>query len=135
MARKPRFSPGGLAYHVMNRTWGKIDLFEDAGDYAAFEKVLVEAIEREKSVRLCAYCLMPNHFHLVLWPKQDGQLSRFMQWVSMTYAARWHAHRDSGGRGHLFQSRFKSFPIQQDGHFLKVCRYVERNALRAKLVK
>jgi putative transposase len=136
MARKPRFSPGGLAYHVMNRTWGKLELFEDAGDYEAFERVLAESLDgREKSMRLCAYCLMPNHFHLVLWPEEDGQLSRFMQWVTMTHAQRWHAHRHSVGRGHLYQSRFRSFPIQQDGHFLSVCRYVERNALRAGLVE
>ena len=135
MARKPRFSPGGLAYHVMNRTWGKLELFQDTGDYEAFEKVLAEALEREPTMRLCAYCLMPSHFHLVLWPKSDGQLSRFMQWLSMTHAARWHAHRHSGGRGHLYQSRFRSFPIQQDEHFLEVCRYVERNALRANLAE
>ena len=135
MARKPRNAPGGLAYHVMNRTWGKIDLFEDAGDYEAFERVLAQAVEREKSMRVCAYCLMPNHFHLVLWPAADGQLSRFMQWLSMTHAQRWHAHRHSAGRGHLYQSRFKSFVIQEDGYFLDVCRYVERNAVRANLVK
>jgi putative transposase len=135
MARKPRFSPGGLAYHIMNRAAGDIELFQDSGDYEAFEKVLAEAIAREPGVRPCAYCLMPNHFHLVLWPKADGQLSRFMQWLQMTHAARWHAHRRTGGRGHLYQSRFQSFAIQQDGHFLDVCRYVERNALRANLVK
>jgi putative transposase len=135
MARKPRHAPGGIAYHVMNRTWGKIKLFEDAADYEAFERVLAEAAERDPSVRLCAYCLMPNHFHLVLWPKSDGTLSRFMQWLSMTHAQRWHAHRHTGGRGHLYQSRFKSFPIQQDEHFLSVCRYVERNPLRAKKVE
>jgi putative transposase len=111
-------------------------LFEDSGDYLAFLGVLAEALnEREKTMRLCAYCLMPNHFHLVLWPAKDGQLSRFMQWVTMTHAQRWHAHRHSGGRGHLYQSRFKSFPIQQDGHFLKVCRYVEGNAKKAGLVQ
>lgn len=119
----------------MNRTWAQVELFEDAGDYEAFETVLAEAIDREKTMRLCAYCLMPNHFHLVLWPKSDGQLSRFMQWLSMTHAARWHAHRQTGGRGHLYQSRFKSFPIQQDHHFLSVCRYVERNALRANRIE
>ena len=136
MARKPRFSPGGLAYHVMNRTWGQIVLFEDSGDFEAFERVLAEAVsEREKTMRLCAYCLMPNHFHLVLWPAEDGQLSRFMQWLTMTHVQRWHAHRHSAGRGHLYQSRFKSFPIQEDEHFLSVCRYVERNALRAGLVE
>ncbi|HEY8747734.1 MAG TPA: transposase, partial [Tepidisphaeraceae bacterium] len=84
MSRKPRHAPGGIAYHVMNRSAGKIDLFEDEGDYAAFERVLAEAVERDPSVRLCAYCLMPNHFHLVLWPKSDGALSRFMQWLTMT---------------------------------------------------
>lgn len=135
MARKPRYAPGGIAYHVMNRTWGKIELFEDEGDYAAFERVLAEAAERDPSVRVCAYCLMPNHFHLVLWPKHDGMLSRFMQWLSMTHVQRWHAHRHSGGRGHVYQSRFKSFPIQQDEHFLSVCRYVERNPLRAGKVE
>lgn len=135
MARKPRFCPGGIAYHVMNRTWGGIDLFEDDAAYEAFERVLAEAAEREPTMRLCAYCLMPNHWHLVLWPKSDGQLSRFMQWLSMTHAQRWHAHRRSGGRGHLYQSRFKSFPIQQDEHFLSVCQYVERNPLRAKRVR
>ena len=101
MARKPRFAPGGLAYHVMNRTSSGITLFEDSPDFEAFERVLVEGLAREPGVRLCAYCLMPNHFHLVLWPKSDGQLSRFMQWLSMTHAARWHAHRHTGGRGHL----------------------------------
>ncbi len=135
MARKPRFAPGGLAYHVMNRTWGQIDLFEDAGDYEAFERVLAEAIDRQPTMRLCAYCLMPNHFHLVLWPREPGQLSRFMQWLTMTHVQRWHAHRHSGGRGHLYQSRFKSFPVQQDEHFLRVCRYVERNPLRANLAE
>ncbi|NLX20182.1 MAG: transposase [Phycisphaerae bacterium] len=134
MARRPRTSLGGLAYHVMNRVAGGQDLFEDGNDYAAFERVLAEARERE-AMRLCAYALMPNHFHLVLWPRADGDLSRFMQWLTMTHTQRWHAHRHSIGRGHLYQGRFKSFPIQRDEHFLKVCRYVERNALRAKLVK
>ena len=135
MARKPRFSPGGIAYHVMNRTWGNIELFEDQADYAAFERVLAEAIDRDPAMRVCSYCLMPNHFRLALWPREDGQLSRFMQWLTMTHAQRWHAHRHSGGRGHLYQSRFKGFPIQRDGHFVSVCRYIERNPLRAKLVK
>src|SRR5439155_12357647 len=123
------------AYHVMNRTWPGNELFADAGDYEAFERVLAEALERFRSMRLCAYCLMPNHFHLVLWPRNDGELSRFMQWLTMTHAQRWHAHRRSGGRGHLYQSRFKSFVIQQDGHFLDVSRYAERNALRSNLCR
>ncbi len=78
MARRPRTALGGQAYHVMNRVSGKQDLFEDSGDYEAFERVLGQARERE-SMRVCAYAMMPNHFHLVLWPRGDGDLSRFMQ--------------------------------------------------------
>lgn len=119
----------------MNRTSGGIELFEDSGDYEAFERVLAEAQERFPAMRVCAYCLMPNHFHLVLWPAKAGILSRFMQWMAQTHAARWHAHRHTRGRGHVYQSRFKSFPIEANGHFLRVCRYVERNALRANLAE
>ena len=134
MARKPRTALGGLAYHVMNRAAGGRDLFQNAGDYGAFERVLAEARQRQK-MRVCTYALMPNHFHLVLWPREDEDLSLFMQWLTMTHTQRWHAYRHSVGHGHLYQSRFKSFPIQQDGHFLTVCSYVERNPLRARLVK
>ena len=108
-------------------------MFETRSDYVAFEKVLAQSLARFPAVRLCAYCVMPNHFHLVLWPRDDDSLSRFMQWLTTTHTQRWHAHRHRMGRGHLYQGRFKSFPIEQDHHFLAVCRYVERNALRAGL--
>ncbi len=85
-------------------------------------------------MRTLAYCVMPNHWHLVLWPRRDGDLSRFMAWVTLTHTQRWHAHHHSAGTGHLYQGRFKSFPVQSDDHFLTVCRYVERNPLRAGLV-
>jgi len=95
----------------------------------------IRDIINNRYVSLVGFSLMPNHFHLVLWPRKDGDLSRFMQWLAMTHTQRWHAYRHSVGHGHLYQSRFKSFPIQRDEHFLTVCRYVERNALRAKLAK
>ena len=78
---------------------------------------------------------MPNHWHLVVWPQEDGELSRFTGWLTLTHTQRWHAHRQSTGSGHVYQGRFKSFPVQDDDHFYTVCRYVERNALRANLVK
>jgi putative transposase len=109
-------------------------IFRHPADYDAFERVLYEAVERTE-MRLLAYCLMPNHWHLVVWPQEDGQLSRFMGWLTLTHTQRWHAHRRSIGSGHLYQGRFKSFPIQQDEHFYTVARYVERNALRAGLVQ
>jgi putative transposase len=77
---------------------------------------------------------MPNHWHLVLWPRQDGHLSEYMRLVTLTHTQRWHAYNGSAGSGHLYQGRFKSFVVQDDAHFLTVCRYVEANALRAGLV-
>ena len=134
MPRMPRNAPGGLAYHVLNRANGKLRLFKKEDDYLAFEKVLAEAFERVP-IRILGWCLMPNHWHLVLWPKRDGELTDFMRWLTLTHAQRWkHAH-DAVGHGHLYQGRFKSFPIQQDHHLLKVLRYVERNAVRPTLVR
>jgi putative transposase len=78
---------------------------------------------------------MPNHWHLLLWSRDDGELSEVMRWITVTHTQRWHAHRQSSGSGPVYQGRFKSFPVQSDEHFLTVARYVERNALRAKLVK
>src|SRR5215510_9306692 len=133
MPRLPRVAAGGVVYHVLNRRVAQLPLFEKDGDYAAFEHILEETIVRT-GIRLLAYCLMPNHWHLVLWPREDGDLAAFMQRLTVTHVRRWHAHRHSVGTGHLYQGTYKSFPIQQDEHFLTVCRYIERNPLRAKLV-
>ena len=77
---------------------------------------------------------MPNHWHLLLWPRHDGELSEVLRWITVTHTQRWHAHHHTAGTGPVYQGRFKSFPVQTDEHFLTVVRYVERNALRAKLV-
>ena len=121
-------------YHVLNRANAQIRLFDHAEDYEAFERVLVEAHQR-LDMRTLSYCLMPNHWHMVLWPRRDGDLSEFMRWLTVTHAQRWHAFHGTVGSGHIYQGRFKSFPIQSDEHLLTVYRYVERNALRAGLVQ
>jgi putative transposase len=109
-------------------------LFDKPGDYAAFERAMAQA-HQAVSMRLLAYCLMPNHWHLVLQPYHDGDLGRYMHRLTTTHVRRWHAHRHSVGLGHLYQGTYKSFPIQDDIHFLTVCRYVERNAHRAGLIE
>ena len=119
---------------MLNRRVGRLRLFEKPADYAAFERVLHQAHERT-GIRIAAYCLMPNHWHLLLWPRDDGELSEVMRWITVTHTQRWHAHRQTSGSGPVYQGRFKSFPVQTDEHFLTVARYVERNAKRAKLVK
>jgi len=134
MPRRLRGATGGYVYHAINRAVGRGTLFDKAGDYEAFEKVLRQAVDFVP-MRLLAYCLMPNHWHLVLWPRRDQDLSEYMRWLTVTHTQRWHAHYHTAGTGPIYQGRFKSFPIQEDEHFLSVCRYVERNALRAGLVK
>jgi putative transposase len=133
MPRRLRFADGGYVYHALNRAVGRDTLFAKDGDYAAFVKVLRQAQEW-LPVRLLAYCVMPNHWHLVLWPRRDGELSEFLRWLTVTHTQRWHAHRHTAGTGPLYQGRFKSFPVQADDHLLTVLRYVERNPLRANLV-
>jgi putative transposase len=134
MPRPLRRCPGGLVYHVLNRAVGRRQIFFKDPDYAAFERVLAQAIHRTPAMELFTYCLMPNHWHLVLRPAADGQLSHFMRWLTVTHTQRWHAHHHTAGTGHLYQGRFKSFPCEaDDAHFLALCRYVERNPLRARL--
>ena len=134
MPRAARLAIGGLIYHVLNRAAGRQRIFTEAADYAAFERILTAAQER-MGMRILAYCIMPNHWHLVLWPSADGAMPRFMARVTQIHTQRWHAHNGSTGTGPLYQGRYKAFPVQADAHFLTLCRYVERNPLRAGLVQ
>jgi putative transposase len=121
-----------MCYHVLNRGNGQAEVFHKGGDFAAFLDLMAAANER-LPLRIVGYVLMPNHFHLVLWPQGDGDLSRWMQWLMTSHVRRYHRHYK--GSGHVWQGRFKAFPIEQDEHLLTVLRYVERNPLRAKLVR
>jgi putative transposase len=134
MTRTARHAPGGLIYHVLNRSVARLPLFHKDADFDAFERVLEEALQ-EHPIRLLAYCVMGNHWHFVLWPEKDGELTAFLRWLTHTHTMRWHAHYHTSGTGHLYQGRFKAFPIQEDDHLYTVLRYVERNPLRAGLVE
>ena len=139
MPRQPRYCPAGYVYHVLNRSAGRIALFRRDADYAAMERILMVAKEKV-DLPLLAWCFMKNHWHFVVRPETDTQVSEFFRWLTHTHAMRWRvAHRSVGG-GHLYQGRFKSFPVQgAEGegrrHFLTVCRYVQRNALTAGVVR
>src|SRR2546421_1056738 len=134
MSRRLRCALGGYVYHALNRGAGRATLFHKDGDYAAFETVLAEAGD-EVPMRLLSYCLMPNHWHLVLWPEKDQELSEFLRLLTVTHTQRWHAAHGTAGTGPLYQGRFKSFPAQQDEHLITLCRYTEQNAARARLAK
>jgi len=134
MPRIQRVDVGGQIYHVINRANARAQIFDNKKDYELFENILAEAVEKF-DMRLLAYCLMPNHWHLVLYPREDGDLSQFMSWLTNTHTRRWHVMKRTIGHGHLYQGRYKSFLCQKDSHFLTLVRYVERNAKKANLVR
>ena len=134
MARGLRQSAGGVIYHVLNRGNARRTIFRKDRDAAAFMRLLGE-VKLAVPVRVLGYCLMGNHWHLVLWPRGEGELSRFMHRLSVTHVRRWFEHYHDEAGGHLYQGRFKSFPVQDDAHLLTVLRYVEANPLRANLVE
>ena len=134
MSRAMRVTLGGYVYHVLNRANGRLRMFRKYDDFLAFKQVMAEAIELF-DMRLCGYCIMSNHWHFLLWPHGDGDLSSFMRWLTLTHTQRYHASHGTLGIGHLYQGRFKSFPVQDDSHYLTVLRYIEANPLRAGLVK
>jgi putative transposase len=122
-----------MVFHVLNRGVGRMRLFLKDADLEAFERTIEKTLE-SRPMRICAYCLMSNHWHFVLWPERDGDLGAFMQKLTITHVRNWQENRKRVGYGHLYQGRYKSFPVESDDHFYQVVRYAERNALRANLV-
>ena len=133
MARHPRISVGNTIYHVLNRSNGKAQIFFTDADYQSFESILEDSLQNTR-MRILSYVIMPNHWHLILYPYEDGDLSRYVKLVTETHAARLRRKTDTIGTGHVYQGRFKSFQIQHDRHFIAVARYVEANPFRADLV-
>jgi putative transposase len=134
MARQARVAPGGKVYHVINRAVARLHIFETDADFAAFETVLRDAMQLHPT-RLLAWTIMSNHFHLVIHPEAEGELTRFMRWLTHTHVMRYHKFHGTVSTGPLYQGRFKSFMVQDDLHLPRVLRYVQRNPVRAGLVE
>ena len=134
MPRIQRVDVGGEVYHVLNRANARIQIFDEKQDYQTFETILEEAIDKYETPIL-AYCVMPNHWHILLQTKIDGDLQKFIGWISNTHTRRWHVSKESVGQGHLYQGRYKSFVCEKDNHLFTLLRYVERNPKTANLVK
>lgn len=123
---------GGTIYHVVNRaTQGQL-LFRDFGEFLAYERLLARAV-RKTGMRVLAYCLMPNHVHLLLWPRRDGDLGRFMQWLSSIHAKELHTWRGTTGRGAIYQAHYRASPVDTERYFYTAARYIECNPVRAGL--
>jgi putative transposase len=123
-----------MIYHVLNRANFRSRLFPRAAHYQDFLDLVEESLEFVP-MRILAYCLMPNHWHLLLQPRADGDLAKFLQRITLTHTQRYHSKTRTAGYGHVYQGRYKSLPVESDRHFLTLVRYVERNAKRAALVK
>jgi putative transposase len=133
MPRVARNTPGGLVYHVSNRSVGRMRLFRGNADFEAFQQVMVECYERHP-IRILSYGVLSNHWHFADWPKTDDQVPAFFRWLAHTHAMRWRVAHRTVGDGPVYQGRLKSFPVQSDEHLLTVLRFVERNPLGAGLV-
>lgn len=134
MGRATRIDVGDTVYHVLNRANFRSQLFSKDNQYQDFLGILGEAVEIVP-MRILAYCLMPNHWHLVLYPRNESDLSKFMHWVTLTHTRRYHTKTKTIGYGHIYQGRYKSIPVEQDRYFWSLVRYVERNAKRAGFVR
>jgi putative transposase len=134
MARGPRVDIGGEVYHVLNRANGRLTIFDTEAAYHDFEYLLNEMREQFE-MRILAYALMPNHWHLLLHPRNDGDLATCMRWLGTSHSRRYHAQTKTIGCGHLYQGRYKSFIVKNDQHLLTVLKYIERNPVRAGLVE
>lgn len=132
----PRIARGGLGqgwFHVLNRGNHRQKLFSKPEDFALFLGLLADAGERY-NVTLWGYCLMTNHWHLVVEAPNIKELSQWMHWISNRHVRLFHRRNRTLGGGHIYQGRYKSFPIQNEEYLHTVLRYVEANPLRAKLV-
>lgn len=134
MPRRSRRSTAAPFFHVINRTARRVPVFIRPTDYRAFLDVLGAGLDRYP-VRLMAYTVMSNHWHLVVGPDGTEALPRFMRWVSATHAVRWHHRHGTVGQGALYKGRYQARPVATAASLVRVCRYVERNALAAGLVK
>lgn len=132
MPRVARGLADGLIYHIINRGNGRQQVFHTDGDYRSFVDLMTETGERHP-VKMLAWCIMPNHFHLLVSPERADDLSRWMQWFMTSHVRRYHRFHKSSG--HIWQGRYKSFIVQEDKHLLTVVRYIEGNPVRAQIVQ
>jgi len=111
-----------------------LPLFRKEKEHQAFERIMIEA-QAVHPIRVLAWSLMRTHWHFVVWPQEDGEVTGHFRWLAHTHAMRWYVAHSTVGRGHLYQGRFKSFPVEGDEYCLTVSRYLERNALTARVVQ
>ncbi len=133
MPRVARMSAGDTIYHCMNRSNGRVEIFHKDSDYKFFESLLEDGKEFT-GMRILSYVIMPNHWHMLLYPVDDGDLGKFLHWVTTSHVRHYRAKTGTVGYGHLYQGGYKSFPVETGRYAETLFRYIERNPLKAGLV-
>lgn len=133
MPRRQLAGSGGFVFHVMNRSAKQLTLFDTPFEYEMFLQVLAAA-DTACPIRLLEYCVMPNHWHLLVWPERDDQLSRYMRWITGVHAQRWRQARGQPGKGAVYQGRYRWVAVQSGTHYDVARRYIQQNPVRAQLV-
>jgi putative transposase len=133
MPRRRLAGCGGFVFHVMNRSAKQLTLFDGPSEYQMFLQVLADA-ETACPIRLLEYCVMPNHWHLLVWPERDDQLSRYMRWITGVHAQRWRQSRGQPGKGAVYQGRYRWVAVQNGKHYDVARRYIQQNPVRAQFV-
>lgn len=133
MPRAARYSPPDSVHHVINRGNDRRCLFASPGDFAEFLDLIAWA-KGQCPIRVVSYCLMPNHWHMVLWPEQPKAVTAFLHRLSTTHSIRWRKSTDTVGQGHVYQHRYHAFLIESETYYFRALKYVEANPARAGLV-
>lgn len=131
MPRKPRIVKTGLPHHIIQRGVRRMNVFHKPNDYAFYLDLLKEW-SAQAQLDIWAYCLMSNHIHLVAVPHTPDSLRLALSQTNRRYASM--VNKREGATGHLWEGRFKSYPIEDDPYLLSVVRYVERNPVDARIV-
>lgn len=131
IARKNREWYPGAVYHLMERGIRRQIIVEDITDYQVFLEIMKQALKKNRC-KLHAYCIMTNHFHLLL-ETQEIEIGKFMKYLANNYAI--YFNRKYGYRGHLFEGRYKSCLVKEDAYFLQTSRYIHLNPVKAGMVR
>lgn len=133
MSRWQRTLPDGIVQHVVNRGCKRGLLFHEPADCEGFLELIAEA-ESRCPVRLIAFSLMRNHWHLVVWPEHGEAVSAHMQWLMNAHIRQYRGRHGGRGDGHIYQGRYRNCSVPTASDVWRVVRYVEANALRARFV-
>jgi len=133
MPRAKRFARPDSVHHVINRANDRRQLFDSPSDYDEFLRLIAWAKERCR-IRILAFCVMPNHWHFLLWPGNENEIPKFIHRLTTTHSVRRRRATNSVGFGHVYQHRYHSFLVDSESYYFKVIHYIEANPLRAGLV-